>query len=247
MQFDDRRGGNGDRRLDRRRGGIAPVERFRLNADERAIVRVGPGKPGDIEQVHKPDFVHALAVAGQVAVHGSTDQYLHAAGGLAKAGRIYDDKIVMIGNRAGEREAQGSAVKVCDVRLVGIVCEQVVDDMDAGAFIGQQGIADAKDEGAAHANFPRFMRRGEATVCLGIPMQIKTIDDFTARCEAKGVERDVSLFMLQHEQLAAGDFVVVHVGYAIQKVTPEEAETAWDLYDEMLEKAQRIEGGGSLA
>jgi len=78
-------------------------------------------------------------------------------------------------------------------------------------------------------------------------MQIKAIDNFTARCEAKGVERDVSLFMLQHEQLGAGDFVVVHVGYAIQKVTPEEAETAWELYDEMIEKAQQVERSGGLA
>ncbi|HAJ91979.1 MAG TPA: HypC/HybG/HupF family hydrogenase formation chaperone, partial [Gammaproteobacteria bacterium] len=30
------------------------------------------------------------------------------------------------------------------------------------------------------------------------------------------------------------DFVVVHVGYAIQKITPGEARTAWDLYDQML-------------
>ena len=71
-------------------------------------------------------------------------------------------------------------------------------------------------------------------MCLGIPMQIKTIDGFNARCEAKGVERDVSLFMLQHESLQAGDFVVVHVGYAIQKVTPQEARSAWEIYDEML-------------
>jgi len=71
-------------------------------------------------------------------------------------------------------------------------------------------------------------------MCLGIPMQIKQIDGFDARCEAKGVERDVSLFMLQHEPLQEGDFVVVHVGYAIQKVSPEEAATAWEIYDEML-------------
>ncbi|MBL3598643.1 MAG: HypC/HybG/HupF family hydrogenase formation chaperone [gamma proteobacterium endosymbiont of Lamellibrachia anaximandri] len=71
-------------------------------------------------------------------------------------------------------------------------------------------------------------------MCLGIPMQIKTIDEYTARCEAKGVERDVSLFMLQHESLEPGDFVVVHVGYAIQKVTPQEARSAWEIYDEML-------------
>jgi len=71
-------------------------------------------------------------------------------------------------------------------------------------------------------------------MCLGIPMQIKQIDGFNARCEAKGVERDVSLFMLQYEPLQEGDFVVVHVGYAIQKVSPDEAATAWEIYDEML-------------
>jgi hydrogenase expression/formation protein HypC len=65
-------------------------------------------------------------------------------------------------------------------------------------------------------------------------MQIKSIEGFTARCEAKGVERDVSLFMMQEDKLAVDDFIVVHVGYAIQKITPQEAQTAWELYDEML-------------
>ncbi len=63
-------------------------------------------------------------------------------------------------------------------------------------------------------------------------MQIKNIDGFTARCEAKGVERDASLFMLQDEELAVGDYVLIHVGYAIQKVTPEEARSTWTLFDE---------------
>jgi len=71
-------------------------------------------------------------------------------------------------------------------------------------------------------------------MCLGIPMQIREIDGFLANCEAKGVQRDVNLFMMQEEALAVGDFVVVHVGYAIQKITPQEAQTAWELYDEML-------------
>jgi hydrogenase expression/formation protein HypC len=74
-------------------------------------------------------------------------------------------------------------------------------------------------------------------MCLGIPMEIKTVDGFHARCEAKGVEREVSLFMLQHEEIAPGDFVLVHVGYAIQKVSAEEAAGTWEIYDEMLEKA----------
>jgi hydrogenase expression/formation protein HypC len=71
-------------------------------------------------------------------------------------------------------------------------------------------------------------------MCLGIPMQIKSIENYTARCEAKGVSRDVSLFMMQEEELNIDDFVVVHVGYAIQKISEQEAQTAWELYDQML-------------
>lgn len=65
-------------------------------------------------------------------------------------------------------------------------------------------------------------------------MQIKSIDGFMARCEAKGVERDVSLFMMQDDKLEVDDFIVVHVGYAIQKISSQEAKTAWEAYDEML-------------
>jgi len=65
-------------------------------------------------------------------------------------------------------------------------------------------------------------------------MQICEINGFVATCEAKGVSRDVSLFMLQDESLKVADFVVVHVGYAIQKISQQEAQTAWELYDQML-------------
>jgi hydrogenase expression/formation protein HypC len=78
-------------------------------------------------------------------------------------------------------------------------------------------------------------------MCLGIPMQIAAIDGFNARCTAKGVERDVSLFLMQGESLAVGDFVMVHVGYAIQKMSAQEARSAWELYDEML----AAEAGGA--
>lgn len=73
-------------------------------------------------------------------------------------------------------------------------------------------------------------------MCLGIPMKIQSIDGFIARCEAKGVERDVNLFMMQDEAFAIGDFVMVHIGYAIQKMTEQEASSAWEIYDEMLAK-----------
>ena len=71
-------------------------------------------------------------------------------------------------------------------------------------------------------------------MCLAIPMQIVEIDGFNARCEAKGVERTVSLFMMQGEEVSAGDFVMVHVGYAIQRVSEQDAQSAWELFDQVL-------------
>jgi len=71
-------------------------------------------------------------------------------------------------------------------------------------------------------------------MCLAIPMQIVEVDGFNARCEAKGVEREVSLFMLQDQTVEPGEFVMVHVGYAIQKVSAEDARSSWELFDQML-------------
>ncbi len=71
-------------------------------------------------------------------------------------------------------------------------------------------------------------------MCLAVPMQITKIDGFNAHCVAKGVERDVSLFLLQDETIKEGDYMLIHVGYAIQKITEEEAQSTWELLDQML-------------
>lgn len=71
-------------------------------------------------------------------------------------------------------------------------------------------------------------------MCLAVPMQVKTIDDFQCTCEARGIEREVSLFLLQGENLEPGDYVLVHVGYAIQKVSQAEADNSWQLFDQIL-------------
>ena len=71
-------------------------------------------------------------------------------------------------------------------------------------------------------------------MCLAVPMQITKIDGFNAHCVAKGVERDVSLFLLQDEDIKEGDFLLIHVGYAIQKISEEEALSTWELLDQML-------------
>ncbi|MGO9816880.1 MAG: HypC/HybG/HupF family hydrogenase formation chaperone [Acidocella sp.] len=74
-------------------------------------------------------------------------------------------------------------------------------------------------------------------MCLGIPMQVVAIDGFNAECEARGVKRTVSLFMIGENEVAVGDYVMVHVGYALRKMTPEDARTSWELFDEILAAA----------
>ncbi len=71
-------------------------------------------------------------------------------------------------------------------------------------------------------------------MCLAVPMKISAIDGFLCTCEARGIEREVSLFMMQDAALKVGDNVLVHVGYAIQKVSADEAAESWQLFDEML-------------
>lgn len=79
-------------------------------------------------------------------------------------------------------------------------------------------------------------------MCLGVPMRVVERDGFTARCDAKGIQRSVSLFLLQHEQVGPGDHVMVHVGYAIQKISAAEALSAWELYDQMLAAEDELRG-----
>ena len=80
-------------------------------------------------------------------------------------------------------------------------------------------------------------------MCLGVPMRIMEINGFSARCEARGIERNASLFLLQHEDLQVGDLVMIHVGNAIQKMTEEDAQTAWDLFDEIFAAEEAADAG----
>jgi len=75
-------------------------------------------------------------------------------------------------------------------------------------------------------------------MCLAIPMQITRIDGLDARCAVRGVEREVSLFLLQDQAVQVGDFVLVHVGYAIQTLSVEDAEASLELFDQILAETE---------
>lgn len=70
-------------------------------------------------------------------------------------------------------------------------------------------------------------------MCLGIPMKIVSIEGYTALCEREGVRREVNTFLLDSESLETGDFVMVHVGYAIEKIERADAIKRWSLFKQM--------------
>ena len=84
-------------------------------------------------------------------------------------------------------------------------------------------------------------------MCLGVPMQVRSIDGLIAHCEARGVERSASLLMFQHEDVQVGDNVMVHLGHVIQKLSEEEARLSWETYDELFEALDNPDQDSSTA
>ena len=64
-------------------------------------------------------------------------------------------------------------------------------------------------------------------MCLGIPGKILEIVDDTnsiAKVEVSGVKRNVSVALVRPEGIGPGDWVLIHVGFAMSKIDEEEAK-----------------------
>ncbi len=71
-------------------------------------------------------------------------------------------------------------------------------------------------------------------MCLGIPGKIISIAPTgLAEVDFSGVRREVSLMLCPEVQV--GDYVLVHVGFAIQRLAPDEALETLKLFDELEE------------
>ncbi len=70
-------------------------------------------------------------------------------------------------------------------------------------------------------------------MCLAVPMKVVEIEEGTAICEVDGVRRQGSLMML--DDVAVGDYVLLHAGFAIEKIDPEEAQKTLDVFREALD------------
>lgn len=75
-------------------------------------------------------------------------------------------------------------------------------------------------------------------MCLAIPVQIVgKLDDDLALADIGGVRKEISLALVNGVEL--GDYVIAHVGYAINKLDADEAEKTLALFAE-LNEAERL-------
>ncbi len=77
-------------------------------------------------------------------------------------------------------------------------------------------------------------------MCLAIPARVtKLLDGNMAVADVGGVGRTISLALV--DNVTVGDYVIVHVGYALSRLDPEEAAKTLALFAEMNEAGRREE------
>jgi len=79
-------------------------------------------------------------------------------------------------------------------------------------------------------------------MCLSIPSKITKIDSSSnvATVDTMGVSRDVSLDLID-EPVKVGDYLLIHVGFAMNKIDEKDALESLRLYEEILEKMDEEE------
>lgn len=74
-------------------------------------------------------------------------------------------------------------------------------------------------------------------MCLAIPSKIIEVDNFRAMVDVYGARREINL-MLMPEEVGIGDYVLVHAGFAIQKVEQEAAHEALTVISALIEDVE---------
>ncbi|MFP4001625.1 MAG: HypC/HybG/HupF family hydrogenase formation chaperone [Candidatus Natronoplasma sp.] len=74
-------------------------------------------------------------------------------------------------------------------------------------------------------------------MCLAVPGLIEEIKGDTAEIDFGGVTREANISLVDAD---IGDYVIVHAGYAIEKMDEEEAEKSLEAWDEVLEASQKV-------
>ena len=76
-------------------------------------------------------------------------------------------------------------------------------------------------------------------MCLSIPSKIKSIDKEMNSCtvDTMGVERSASLDLIDQD-VVVGDYVLIHIGFAMNKIDEEDALESLKVYQEIIDKME---------
>jgi hydrogenase expression/formation protein HypC len=74
-------------------------------------------------------------------------------------------------------------------------------------------------------------------VCLSIPSKVVKISEDETMCtvDTMGVQRDANLMMMGDGEVKVGDYVLLHIGFVMNKIDEEEALKSIETYKEILE------------
>ncbi len=76
-------------------------------------------------------------------------------------------------------------------------------------------------------------------MCLAVPALVQSIDGDYAQVDFGGASKKVCVTLLP--ELEVGEYVIVHTGYAIEKMKPEEAKKTLALFEEMAQMAAEMD------
>jgi len=80
-------------------------------------------------------------------------------------------------------------------------------------------------------------------MCLSIPSRVVKVDKEknTALVDTMGVQREAGLDLMDDESVSVGDYVLIHIGFIMNKIDEEDALESLKVYSEILEKLDEEE------
>ncbi len=74
-------------------------------------------------------------------------------------------------------------------------------------------------------------------MCLSIPSKVVKVSEDKTMCtvDTMGVQRDANLMMMADDDVKVGDYVLLHIGFVMNKIDEKEALASIDTYKEILE------------
>jgi hydrogenase expression/formation protein HypC len=80
-------------------------------------------------------------------------------------------------------------------------------------------------------------------MCLAIPSLIVSLDGMSAVVDVCGARREANLLLLP-EEVAVGDYVLVHAGFAMQRVDPDAARQSLEFFSRLVGAGRGADGPG---